>query len=84
MATTLRQNRSSNPLYPLSVGIRCDPPDVSHLTVEQQFALHEFFHTVLAAGYKLFQVVPAESAGPIIKKKFDLIMSPDRSQNLGD
>jgi hypothetical protein len=82
MAMTLRQTRSSNPLHRLSVGIRCDPPDVSHLTIEQQYALHEFFHTVLAAGYKLFQVVPAERAAPIIEKKFGLVIGLERDQDL--
>jgi hypothetical protein len=60
-----------DPLNRLSVHIDCEIPDVKDLTLEQRFALHEFFHTVLAAGYKLYQIVPAELAAPVIRKKFD-------------
>jgi len=47
---------------------------VEGLTLEQNFALHEFFHTVLAAGYKLYQIVPAEMASPVIRKKFGMMI----------
>jgi hypothetical protein len=53
----------------LSVNTFCDEPQ-SNLSVEQLYALHEFFHVVLAAGYKLYQVVPADQADAVIKKKF--------------
>jgi hypothetical protein len=59
-----------DPLNRLSVNIFCEIPDVKDLSLEQKFALHEFFHIVLAAGYKLYQIVPAELAAPIIRKKF--------------
>ncbi len=49
-------------------------PDVKDLSPEQQCALHEFFHVVLAAGYKLYQIVPPKYADPIMVKKFGLII----------
>jgi hypothetical protein len=62
------------PLGKLSLQIFCDLPDVKDLTTEQRCALHEFFHTVLAAGYRLYQIVPPDKAGPIIVKKFGLML----------
>jgi hypothetical protein len=63
-----------DPLVKLHLHIFCDKPDVEDLTSEQKFALHEFFHVVLAAGYRLYQVVPPQKAAPIIKKKFGLVL----------
>ena len=84
MAKTSRQNgsrdsshRHRDPLHRLSVNIMCEQPDVDKFSTEQQYALHEFFHVVLAAGYKLYQVVPAREAAPIIQKKFGLIVDPN-------
>ena len=62
-----------DPLRILTVNPFCDFPDVKDLTIEQQCALHEFFHSVLVAGYKLYQVVPREKAALIIRKKFALV-----------
>ena len=60
-----------DPMHVLAAKIRCEaPPD--GLTDEQLFALHEFFHVVLAAGYKLYQVVPRDKAAQVIKQKFDI------------
>ena len=60
-----------DPMHVLASKIRCEaPPD--GLTDEQLFALHEFFHVVLAAGYKLYQVVPRDKAAMVIKEKFDI------------
>jgi hypothetical protein len=67
----------SDPFVILHKNIICDLPDVKDLTPEQRFALHEFFHVVLAAGYKLYQVVPPEQAKPIIKKKFGLVIADE-------
>jgi hypothetical protein len=83
MAKTSREGGRRDPLRLLAFHIECDPPDVDHLTLEQKFALHEFFHTVLAAGYKLYQVVPATLAAPVIRKKLGLIISPDPDQDPG-
>jgi hypothetical protein len=58
----------------LSLNIRCNDPDVKDLSPEQQCALHEFFHVVLAAGYKLYQTVPPKKADPIIQQKFGLVI----------
>jgi hypothetical protein len=58
----------------LSLNLRCMDPDVKDLRPEQQCALHEFFHIVLAAGYKLYQIVPPKYADPIIAKKFGLVV----------
>lgn len=60
----------------LSLNIFCDLPDVKDLTPEQRFAMHEFFHVVLAAGYRLYQVVPPDKAQPIIQKKFGIAIQP--------
>jgi hypothetical protein len=73
------EDRLLGPLSPLgkmSLHIFCDFPDVKDLTSEQKCALHEFFHVVLAAGYRLYQVVPPEKANPIIQKKFGLVLDP--------
>jgi hypothetical protein len=48
---------------------------VEELSYEQQLALHEFFHRILAEGYKLYQAVPRRLAEPIIRKKFELMIS---------
>jgi hypothetical protein len=50
---------------------------VEELSYEQQLALHEFFHRILAEGYKLYQTVPRSLAEPIIRKKFDLMLSDE-------
>jgi hypothetical protein len=63
-----------DPLGILSLNIRCDPPP-DDLSPEQQCALHEFFHEVLAAGYKLYQVVPPDRAASMIKEKFKLMLA---------
>jgi hypothetical protein len=68
---------ASDPMHTLSLNIFCDHPDVKDLTVEQQLALHEFFHRVLADGYKLYQIVPPRLAAPIIKKKFGLMIEKE-------
>ena len=67
--------QSRDPLRQLALNIFCDLPDVEDLSPEQQCALHEFFHEVLAAGYKLYQKVPPEFAAPIIKKKFGICVN---------
>jgi hypothetical protein len=83
MANTSPQGGPRDPIRRLSFHIACDPVDVRQLTIEQIFALHEFFHSVLAAGYKLYQVVPVKLAAPIIQKKFGLISSPDPDPDVG-
>jgi hypothetical protein len=69
MTESVRHHAPRDPLVHLSLNIFCDPPP-DGLTVEQLYALHEFFHEVLAAGYKLYQVVPADKAATVIKQKF--------------
>jgi hypothetical protein len=64
----------SDPFHRLSIRPFCDDPDVEGLTLEQQFALHEFLHTLLAAGFKLYQTVPVEKAMPLIRKKFAMMI----------
>jgi hypothetical protein len=75
MAKTPRRDLSENALHLLSVNIFCESGDVDELTDEQQLALHEFFHRVLAEGYKLYQVVPRRLAEPILRKKFGLMIN---------
>jgi hypothetical protein len=77
MAQSPRRDGSRDPLHRLALNPLCDEPDVDKLTVEQQLALHEFFHTVLAAGYKLYQIVPARLAARVIRKKFGLMIASD-------
>jgi hypothetical protein len=65
----------NDPLTRLSKHIFCDvTPDIASLTTEQRCALHAFFHEVLAAGYRLYQVVPASKAAPVIQDKFKLML----------
>jgi hypothetical protein len=74
MASTPMSHFGKNdPLVKLNLHIFCDLPDVEGLSFEQRCALHEYFHTVLSAGYKLYQIVPPDRASKIIKKKFALI-----------
>jgi hypothetical protein len=62
----------SDPLHKLARNLFCEePPD--QLSVEQLCALHEFFHEVLAAGYRLYQVVPAAKAAAVMKTKFGMM-----------
>jgi hypothetical protein len=42
------------------------PPDLA--TEEQTFALHQFIHAVLTAGYALYQKVPPHIADPVIEE----------------
>ena len=78
MPQTQQHATTSDPLKRLALQPFCDAPDVDTLTVEQQLALHEFFHGVLAAGYKLYQVVPARLAATVIRKKFGMMIDiPD-------
>lgn len=69
MPEHVHHRSTGDPLKRLAGNVFCEvPPD--NLSVEQLCALHEFFHSVLAAGYKLYQIVPAEKAAPIICDKF--------------
>jgi hypothetical protein len=63
----------------LSLNILCGVPDIKDLSLEQRCALHEFFHTLLAATYKLYQVVPPAKAVPIMRKKFDLAIRDEET-----
>jgi hypothetical protein len=69
MADEAKHHRPSDPLTHLSLNVFCMPPP-DELTVEQLYALHEFFHAVLVAGYRLYQVVPADKAAAVIRQKF--------------
>jgi len=62
-----------DPLSRLALQPFCEHPDVKGLTYEQKLALHEFFHSILVAGYRLYQVVPEELARPIVKKKLGMM-----------
>lgn len=59
----------SDPIHYLSLNIQCEAPP-EELTDRQKFALHEFFHEVLASAYKLYQTVPPNLAADIIRQKF--------------
>ena len=62
-----------DPRHAFSAKIQCEaPPD--GLNDQQLFALHEFFHLVAAAGYKLYQTVPRELAAQVIKQKFEVFI----------
>ena len=60
-----------DPMHVFASRLHCEAPPEG-LSPEQLFALHEFFHVVLAAGYKLYQVVPRDRAAQVIKQKFDI------------
>ena len=68
-----RHHQRTAVLNKLSMNLRCDEPLVEDLSPEQIDALHEFFHTLLAAGYKLYRYVPPLYADPVIKDKFGLV-----------
>ena len=68
MARSSPRDGTGDPIQRLAFNPRCDPPP-DGLTIEQQYALHEFLHDVLRAGYRLYQIVPAELAKDIICKK---------------
>lgn len=74
MATEPVKPPVGDPLGRLHLNMFCDAPHVADLSTEQKCALHEFFHEVLAAGYRLYQKVPPDKAGPIIKQKFGLVL----------
>ena len=74
MAKSTAKPRANDPVHNMAFHIFCDMPELEGLTPEQICALHEFSHTVMAAGYKLYQVVPQKIAGPIIKKKLGLVI----------
>jgi hypothetical protein len=58
----------------LSQKLMCDDPLISELSPEQVWALHEFFHVLIAAGYNLYRFVPYEYADRVIKEKFGLVI----------
>jgi hypothetical protein len=57
-----------------------DHPDTRDLTPEQQAALHEWYHEVLAAGYRLYQKIPPARAAIVMRKKLGLIFKHDGSR----
>ena len=69
MAGTGKRPGPKGPIERLCVNVFCFDPNPD-LTEGQKFALHQFFHTVLAAGYALYQVVGPELADPVIEEKF--------------
>jgi hypothetical protein len=71
----LAHHEPRDPLHILSLNIFCAPPP-KELTPEQLCALHEFFHEVLAAGYKLYQKVPIDQAAEVIREKFGKMCVP--------
>ena len=74
MAKNPMKPRANDPVHNMAMHIFCELPELEGLTPEQICALHEFTHVVMAAGYKLYQVVPQPIAGPIIKKKLGLVI----------
>lgn len=68
---------SANLFHRLSINLFCDYPDIKDLTPEQRYALHQFFHEVLASGYKLLQAVPPAVAMPLIQQKFAAMIASD-------
>jgi hypothetical protein len=70
----------NDPFLVLAQNILCAPAP-AHLTPNQAFALHEFFHEVAAAGFKLYQTVPPDVALPIIKEKFAAMLDPAQAKN---
>jgi hypothetical protein len=73
MAQAPHHHGRRDPLRLLHENVFCEnPPD--QLTVEQLCAMHEFFHTVLAAGYKLYQAVPADKAAQVMREKFSMMV----------
>jgi hypothetical protein len=71
--TRSKAETKQNPFLLLAQNIRCGPPP-KDLTVEQIYALHEFFHEVAACGFKLYQTVPPALANPIIKDKLAIMI----------
>ena len=65
----------------LSDNLHCDYPMIEDLSPEQVWALHEFFHTLIGAGYNLYRYVPAQYADPIIKEKFGLVIPTPTATN---
>jgi hypothetical protein len=83
MATTAFKSAAhakSDPFLVLAQNILCAPPP-TNLTPNQTFALHEFFHEVAAAGFKLYQIVPPDAALPIIKDKLAAMLDPTTAKN---
>jgi hypothetical protein len=68
-----KSGEPGDPMRLLSQNIYCaDPP--AELGTAQLCALHEFFHEVLAAGYKLYQKVPPDTAAKVVREKFTLMV----------
>ena len=57
-----------DPVGMISIMPFCDAPDVVGFTPEQQAALHVVKHEVLAAGYRLYESVPASMSAPLLAK----------------
>ena len=74
MAVAARKRAAANFVDQLSARPFCETVDPT-LTDTQKFALHEFLHTVAAAGYKLYQIVPPDIASKTIHAKFGDVLS---------
>ncbi len=64
-----------DPVGVMSVMPFCAAPDVENFTPEQQAAVHVFKHEVLAAGYRLYETVPASMAAPLLTKLLKTIVA---------
>jgi hypothetical protein len=64
----------SDPIFRLALNPLCEPPPPG-LTMEQHFAIHQYLHTIIAEGYKLYQKVPIELASSVLQKKFQMMAS---------
>lgn len=69
----------ADPFLVLAQNILCAPAP-TNLTPNQTYALHEFFHEVAAAGFKLYQTVPPDAALPIIKDKLTAMLDPTKAK----
>ncbi len=58
-AAVVKFTAKNDPFFILAQNIFCEDPP-SQLSFEQLCALHEFYHEVCAAGFKLYQKVPPE------------------------
>ncbi|HMA71575.1 MAG TPA: hypothetical protein VKP67_08820 [Xanthobacteraceae bacterium] len=56
----------------------CEYPKIQALTKEQRAALHVFKHEFLAAGYRVYRIVPVKDAAPIFADMFGAAVA-DRS-----
>jgi hypothetical protein len=68
-----------DPLHKIATTL-CDYPKIKPLTKEQRASLHVFKHEFLAAGYRVYRIVPIEDAALIFTDIFEAAVADPNAE----